>query len=489
MKTTILAQFYLLLLLPSVSALVTGRRLETHHGPLVQRHYRTSCHRHRHLRYRHSTTRFLSDGNVFDWANNVAMLASSTLLISHGAEATTTTAATGMVPILPVVGSSAIMLTIVALLYLWEKSIESVRETVPPAVLPVVESILAEMGGLGFIGLLFQTFGGALPLDELSTLLFGEDKLLIETFEFLHLAFFQVGVGFFIAAGAMVAVGLKKLDEIQTVESLRRDVSTSVCTVTTTQLAALVPLTKDPDQLPENNLVDEIFMPASERGGKVLLMRSRLMETHELPDTFSIEKYVQGAFAKNLLYLVELSPLTWIYLIPALALADSIDLSHDVVNAASPNAFESAGYFFSTPWAIGPSVFSVGLSWVWGLWNCWKMTKIKYMINTRLGHDKDTGELVIFPPPMESDTLRAQFIPISSPAWVQPIEAIWAKPARTSMKSCLVLRVRQVLNSIDPQFSTKHGFALPTWSFLGHKLYPATWMHFGRGPKWATRPI
>ena len=59
--------------------------------------------------------------------------------------------------LLPALGSSCIMLTIVALLYSWEKSVEWARETLPGELRPVVESILGEIGGLGFVGLLLQT--------------------------------------------------------------------------------------------------------------------------------------------------------------------------------------------------------------------------------------------------------------------------------------------------------------------------------------------
>lgn len=353
-----------------------------------------------------------------------ANVASVSSLVCHSA-----TAASDTVPFLPVLGSSLIMLTIVALLFSWEKSIEWIRETVPLALLPVVESILAEIGGLGFIGLILQTVGGAINLEELSIQFFGEGDVLLEVFEFLHNAFFQVGVGFFIAAGAMVAVGLKKLAEIETIQGLLLN-DRGECTVTPDILTEYLPIINDVNEPPDESLWNEISMSTEERAGKVLLMRYRIMEQHDLPNTFLIERYVQGAFAENLLEIVEFSPLTWIYLIPALALANSVDLSHEVINAASPNAAESVGYFFSTPWAIGPSLFTVVLSFVWGTWNCRKLTDIKYMLLPRLGRDPDTGKTEILPPPIDVDSLREGFV--SSPPWVQPIEAFWSKPATTN---------------------------------------------------------
>jgi len=54
-----------------------------------------------------------------------------------------------------------------------------------------------------------------------------------------------------------------------------------------------------------------------------------------------MEAYAEEVLAHNLNETVELSPLVWLPIIQALAVANAVDLSHDVVNAASPNAYES----------------------------------------------------------------------------------------------------------------------------------------------------
>eukprot|EP00977_Amphora_coffeiformis_P007652 scaffold1690_cov182-Amphora_coffeaeformis.AAC.9 len=356
----------------------------------------------------------------------------STTNMNHVEKVTIMTTHNNNNPLLPVLGSSGIMFVIVGLLYAWEGFVGWARQAVGKSLQPVVESILAEMGGLGFIGLLLQTFAPANRefLEHLSVQLFGEEEILMETFEFLHTAFFQVGVGFFVAAGAMVALGIQKLYEIETIEELQVDLTTGACTVTPETLARYLPYApQEQQERTQQNLWNEIAMSTEERAGKSLLMRYRLVEQNNLPETFRIEKYIEGAFAENLLELVELSPLTWIYLIPVLALANSIDLSHDVINANSPNAFESSGFFFSTPWAILPSVFTVLSSSVWGIWNCWKMTEIKYMLLPRLGRTSSTGEVDVLAAPIDVKGLRENFN--SSPSWVQPLEALWAKPAVT----------------------------------------------------------
>lgn len=49
------------------------------------------------------------------------------------------------------------MLTLIALLYLWEESVARARKKLGSTfLLPVLNSMLTEMGGLGFIGLMLN---------------------------------------------------------------------------------------------------------------------------------------------------------------------------------------------------------------------------------------------------------------------------------------------------------------------------------------------
>eukprot|EP00539_Tryblionella_compressa_P003766 CAMPEP_0178748926 /NCGR_PEP_ID=MMETSP0744-20121128/9137_1 /TAXON_ID=913974 /ORGANISM="Nitzschia punctata, Strain CCMP561" /LENGTH=545 /DNA_ID=CAMNT_0020402305 /DNA_START=45 /DNA_END=1682 /DNA_ORIENTATION=- len=374
-----------------------------------------------------------------------------------------------------VAGSSLIMVTIVSLLYLWEVSVEWVRESVPKTLLPVVESILAEIGGLGFIGLILSTVLGNHAVKEFleasSVHFFGEGDILVENFEYLHAAFFQVGVGFFLAAGVMVAVGLQKLKEIETVEGLQVDPTTGSCTVTADKISAYLPATcwQQPILTHPNDidLWQEIFMSKEERAAKTLLLRDEFLKRNpHLTDAFRIESVVQASFAYNLLKIVKISPLTWIYLIPALALANAIDLSHEVVNASSPNAAESVGYFFSTLESIGPATFTVVLSAVWGLWNCWKLTQIKYMVLPRLRKDCNTGKVEILPPLADNQQVRDTFN--SSPGIGSILEGLWATPAESTLHELFgtagAAGIKLYRNSIKYQ----------TWLCLTHVVFFGT---------------
>ncbi|KAG7344177.1 hypothetical protein IV203_022185 [Nitzschia inconspicua] len=380
-------------------------------------------------------------------------------------------------PLLPALGSSLIMLTIVGLLYMWEESVEWMRESVPKTIKPVVDSILAEIGGLGFIGLILQSVlgNGAVKegLEGLSMAFFQEKDTLVENFEFLHTAFFQVGIGFFIAAGAMTVEGIKKLNEIKTVEGLEVDAATGACLVTPTVLCKYIPV-KETNQnaIPGGNILwDELFMKKEERAGRVLLIRIQLMKLFpHLQETFRVETVVQASFAQNLYKVVELSPLTWIYLIPALSLANALDLSHDVINSASPNAADSVGYFFSTRSVFGPSLLSVTLSVVWGVWNCWKLTKIKYMIMPRLGKNAISGETEVLPPLMDSKSSRQAFH--SSPAWVRPIERIWSKPAITPLDELFGEAGRSGMKMYQTSIKYQTWLCLTHIVFFGTQIIP-----------------
>ncbi len=106
---------------------------------------------------------------------------------------------------------------------------------------------------------------------------------------------------------------------------------------------------------------------------------------------------------------MELSPITWLPLIPLIALENSVDLSRDVVSASSSNAFESCGYFFATPWVFYPTIFFQGLSLTWALFNFWKMTSIKKMLLPTLVTDGVNGEAALLPPRYTIDEIRKDF--------------------------------------------------------------------------------
>jgi hypothetical protein len=88
----------------------------------------------------------------------------------------------------PELWSGLIMLSIVGLLWLWDTIIENLKEETPPYIHQVIDAILAEMGGIGFIGLFISTilhnpiFHLSELLDHLSEEYLGNEEILFESY-------------------------------------------------------------------------------------------------------------------------------------------------------------------------------------------------------------------------------------------------------------------------------------------------------------------
>jgi hypothetical protein len=79
--------------------------------------------------------------------NQLAMLPSSSIQIVEESSSTNTILYTILHT--PTLWSVLAMISIVALLVLWEETVHNVRHNTPKAIVPVIDSMLAEVGGLG----------------------------------------------------------------------------------------------------------------------------------------------------------------------------------------------------------------------------------------------------------------------------------------------------------------------------------------------------
>ena len=141
-----------------------------------------------------------------------------------------------------------------------------------------------------------------------------------------------------------------------------------------------------------------------------------------LSQTFRIEDYFAEIFGEDLEEFVELSPVTWLPLIPLIAISNSVDIRNHVVSASSSNAFDSCGYFFESPLNLYSTIFLEIASIAWALFNFWKLASIKRMLVPTLVKGSEIGEAILLPPRYMDDNLRAQFN--SSPAWVAWLERL-----------------------------------------------------------------
>jgi hypothetical protein len=355
----------------------------------------------------------------------------------------------------PTFWSFNVMLVIVGLLYSWEQFVEYAKEETPAPIIPVIEKMLGEMGGLGFIGLVLSALLNQAALGEvvgdISEKFLGEKDILLESFEFLHETFFQAAIAFFATSAFIIVRVLWSFQAIfdLTAEEEKMQVSYAVASILdapTIEKAARVGRFLDqdnPDCLVQmqdgfmeecmveqsNPVLRELTLSPEARGAEILVIRERLKQEFNLSDDFEIRTYLENTFASCKLDLVEISPLSWLPLIPAIALANSVDLSHDVMNPLAGNAAEASGYFLSTPFFFLPKLSMDVLCFGWGLHNFWKMACIKSMLIptvVRLEGEEGAGRLL--PPAVSNADRRREFQARSTPFWAKPVEQLYAAP-------------------------------------------------------------
>lgn len=354
------------------------------------------------------------------------------------------------------------MMVIVGLLYGWEQFVEYAKEEAPAPIIPVIEKILGEMGGVGFIGLVISVLLNQAALGEtvgdISEQFLGEKDILLESFEFLHETFFQAAIAFFATSAFIIVRVLWSFQAIFELTDEDDVMSSSECDSVSRKVASILDaptiekatrvgrfLEQDnpecvvdmDDSFAEECMVEqrnpvwrELKLSPKARGAEILVIRERLKKEFNLSDDFQIRTYLENAFASCNLDLVEISPLSWIPLIPAIALANTVDLTHDVISPSAKNAFETCGYFLSTPFFFIPKLSIEALCLGWGFHNFWKMASIKSMLMptvVRLEGEDGTGQLL--PPAVESDSRREEFQARSTPFWAKPVEQLYAAPA------------------------------------------------------------
>lgn len=261
-------------------------------------------------------------------------------------------------------------------------------------------------------------------LGEISEEFLGESDILLEVFENLHNAFFEVGIAFFLVMGTVVFAVLKRISELSEISQLAIDTDGDG-EVTLEELAdalnvesLIVDLDGDGElsddeikfalrKVKNRNFFGEASLTAEERASEILLIRQEFLLDHNLTDSFQIEKYFEQIFGHNLEEMVELSPLTWIPLIPLLSLLNSIDLDNEIVSASSLNAPASSGLFITSQYFFMPSVLFTLVGLAWGVFNFWKMKKVKNMLIPTLVKDGINGPATLLPPRYQDEELRS----------------------------------------------------------------------------------
>ena len=183
----------------------------------------------------------------------------------------------------------------------------------------------------------------------------------------------------------------------------------------------------------ENPVWRELRLTRRQRSAETLVLRERVKFEFGLPADYQIYNYLQDVFASAQLDMVKVSPLTWLPLVPAIALANAVDMTHGVANPAAANAVASSGFFLTTPWFIGPQLAIEALCVVWGALNFWKIAHVKAMLVPKVvrlegqpdGNSIAMGQLLA--PDVEKIQVRREWQRRATPDWVAPLETYYAR--------------------------------------------------------------
>lgn len=287
----------------------------------------------------------------------------------------------------------------------------------------------------------------ASTVGQVSEQYLGDKEILLETFEFLHTAFFEVGIGYFVIAGLIVAQVWNKITNMVdfseavfdgdcngnvSLEDLADLLHVDLVSVDCGKDGGLSngELQKTLGSFKKVYIWEEIVVTTKKIKAEALVQRERFLQTGRVSPNFRIEAYVEKILGRNLQEIVELSPLTWLPLIPVLSLGRSVDMSHDVVSAASPNAAESCGFFLGTPVYFWDSTALTAVTLLWCCFNFWNVTQIKMMLIPTLVRNSAGGNnATLLPPRYEDETLLSEFD--SSPFIFGWMESFYAEPARS----------------------------------------------------------
>ena len=175
---------------------------------------------------------------------------------------------------------------------------------------------------------------------------------------------------------------------------------------------------------------EEVFADADRIRAETLVIRERFIQTCRVDKSFAIEEYFIPIYGRNLEEFVELAPVAYFLFVPWIALSQAVDIPRHIVNPNSPIAGQACGYFLATPSFFWVSSVSTAILLLWGAWNFIKLQKIKEMLSPTLVRDANAEQSeVLLPPRYENEEFLKEYEERASPAIVNFIESIWAKPA------------------------------------------------------------
>jgi hypothetical protein len=241
-----------------------------------------------------------------------------------------------------------------------------------------------------------------------------------DSLDYFYTTFFQVGLVFPIYVGLMVQSVFTVTSEMDNLDGMglyrrggSRDTREGLARILEAPSLPLnsrsLSLSDMYNRLKQKTWIDEALISTDRRAAELMVANAYLVSEGKMEATGSIKSYLDQSFAQTLSSFVNLSPWAYFVLVPALLLANSIDLMTNAISPLSINAAASAGYYVSEWYALFPSLAVTGLSVYWGFVNFWKMSVIKSMILPTVVYDPSIGSARILSPRIDSQEQRAEF--------------------------------------------------------------------------------
>ena len=279
-----------------------------------------------------------------------------------------------------------VMIFTLALLWAFELCVEAAREKLPEALHPVIGRMLAELAGVGTIGLLQKLllafFGNS--VESMSVLCFGEADALVEVFEFLHTRIFEVAVVFFLVASNLLGAYIKQ----------KHMLTTAIIAADTDHDGKVTPqefvaaFGEDSLNQKEPGVFAQLLSLASGSGGQLAIVdeymfRRRFKLSQKLPKQWGFEatgEYMEAYASYVLEEIVEFSPWTWLPLVPVVALLEQIKIAHGVLGEDVDG--KVVGFMFLSPLSVCTLLIGV-VGMAWGYYNFAVLLAAKQMVKPK----------------------------------------------------------------------------------------------------------
>jgi len=250
--------------------------------------------------------------------------------------------------------------SLLGMLKFYEKVVHKTRHSLPRCFLPVVDSILSEMAGLGFIGLILGLISKGGPsswIARMSEWCFGDSHMILHQIEFLHTYFFWVSVAFFFSCSFILLYVFRTFKHLG-------------------DIAQHIPLLEAVGELDAEMVARSKGKIDRQRSTiEFVNFRKRFIKQVQdsgiaVPTNFKFFEYLQECAADHLRELVNINPLGC-----ALLLWLPVVMLGMLVEERKKGLL--GGSHLCAPWFFVPMLMFNCVLAAWAIWTFWRMRQIR----------------------------------------------------------------------------------------------------------------